>query len=184
MNRGTRKLLVLDLNGTLISRVAKKERRLAASNPYLPEVDQHVNGNNVFRRPHLDLFLEKMFKLFDIGIWTSVIPLNAELLARALFSKYQDELEFVLDRSHCSNVREGRNHSSTKNLSILWGKDSRWSPVTLCIHYLIMESIETFLHHRIIRLCWMIPLKSSVPPRGAMWCSFLLSLSLTPKSIH
>lgn len=136
MDKGNeRTLLVLDINKTLIHRARKQERHLAESNANCPRFDCVSNGNYVYRRPHLDHFFARIFDLFDIGVWSSMIPFNTDIIVTEVFGGYRKDLKFVLDRTHCSDVRNGADHSSTKDLSILWNNGSRWSSVRriICI---------------------------------------------------
>ena len=122
-------LLVLDLNGTLAHRVVKKERRLVAANPWVNRPPDAVfSGQQVYLRPALDSFLDAIFNVFDVGIWTSATPKNAGSLVKHVIRHHADRLAFCLDRSHCSEVSNGRDHSSVKDLRKLW-QDSKWNMV-------------------------------------------------------
>lgn len=123
-------LLILDLNGTLAHRVMKKERRLVAQNPWvIRPPDAVFDGQQVYLRPALDSFLDTIFRLFDVGVWTSAMPKNAGSLTKQILRRHADDLVFCLDRSHCSEVSNGRDHSSIKDLRRLW-QGPRWNGVS------------------------------------------------------
>jgi hypothetical protein len=107
----------------------KKERRLVAANPWVNRPPDAVfSGQQVYLRPALDSFLDAIFNVFDVGIWTSATPKNAGSLVKHVIRHHADRLAFCLDRSHCSEVSNGRDHSSVKDLRKLW-QDSKWNMV-------------------------------------------------------
>jgi len=59
---GRRKLLVLDLDQTLIHATEERLDR---------DEDFKLFEYHVYKRPHLDEFLEFAFSTFDVGVWTS-----------------------------------------------------------------------------------------------------------------
>ena len=64
------KLLVLDLDETLIHATAKPQS--------VGRAGEHAVGPYaVYRRPHLDEFLRTVLEWFDLGVWTSSSPLYA-----------------------------------------------------------------------------------------------------------
>ncbi|TPX30939.1 hypothetical protein SmJEL517_g05595 [Synchytrium microbalum] len=120
-------LLVLDLNGTLLCKVTKFDKRAAHQNPFLPpKASFKCNKAPVYVRPHLGVFLEFLFENFAVAAWTSAQPSNAKALATGAFGQYFEQLEFLWDRTHCSEVRGGRHdHSSIKDLRKIWDADGR-----------------------------------------------------------
>lgn len=91
-----RKLLVLDLDETLVFSCCEALDRPA---------DLHVAGYHVYKRPHLDAFLEFAFATFDVGVWTSSGALYAEPLVAQLMPARC--LRFVWSAKRCSVVRNG-----------------------------------------------------------------------------
>lgn len=74
--RSARKLLVLDLDETLIH---------ASEEPLDRPADFGFREYHVYKRPHLDAFLAYAFAHFDVGIWTSSgIRYAQEVSARIL----------------------------------------------------------------------------------------------------
>ncbi|KAJ3097933.1 hypothetical protein HDU97_004469 [Phlyctochytrium planicorne] len=120
-------LLVLDLNGTLIDRVKDvAEKEAARRNPYCPSnPDYHVNGARVYLRPFLDLFLQELVKLCEVGVWTSAMAKNSVPLVDQIFGRQGKDLAFHYDRSKCDLVKTKENpYGSIKNLRRIWA-DSR-----------------------------------------------------------
>jgi hypothetical protein len=126
-------LLVLDLNGVFLERIKQKEKKLLLLNPYCPsQPDFKVNGQSCYLRPFVDHFLTQIPPEFDVAIWTSMIEKNAKEIARHLFGKDRKRLQFVWDRQYCSDVRDGKDHSSIKDLNKIWHSNlfnNRWNNV-------------------------------------------------------
>ncbi|KAI9338203.1 HAD-like domain-containing protein [Obelidium mucronatum] len=126
MAHNRRKLLiVLDLNGTLIDRLAKgPERTLANRNPLCPkEPDLTLNGNKVFLRPYLDVFLQFLFDNFHVSAWTSATPKNSVPLVDFIFEPFGGAapLDFVWDRTKCIiEPAPGKEYNSVKDLTRIW----------------------------------------------------------------
>lgn len=92
----SRKLLILDLDETLIhAREASLER----------EADFRVAQYHVYRRPHLDAFLEQCFRWFDVAVWTSSSPLYARDVIAGIFPK-PDALQFAWASDRCTRSFE------------------------------------------------------------------------------
>lgn len=71
-------LFVLDLNGTLLHRLTKGwERSRAILHPKSRAEDCVVNGNPIHFRPGHRRFLETLFSLGEVAVWTSAMPKNA-----------------------------------------------------------------------------------------------------------
>ncbi len=87
----TRKLLVLDLDETLVhSSAARLER----------EPEHRVFNYFVYERPGVRQFLQECFEQFRVGIWTaSTAPYAREILSRVTdISRFA----FIWSREHCS----------------------------------------------------------------------------------
>lgn len=110
MNIRDRKLLVLDLDETLVFSTERHLDRPA---------DLSVVGYHVYKRPHLDTFLDFAFSRFRVGVWTSSGPLYAEPLVSQLMPNRL--LEFVWSSQRCSLVRdwEEGGYSTQKRLAKL-----------------------------------------------------------------
>ncbi|HYQ23113.1 HAD family hydrolase [Stenotrophomonas sp.] len=107
MSRRERKLLVLDLDETLVHASAHELDRPA---------DARVVGYHVYKRPHVDAFLDFAFAHFDVGVWTSSGQLYTEPLVAWLMPGRT--LEFLWSSQRCSIARdwETGGHSSEKRL--------------------------------------------------------------------
>ncbi len=91
------KLLVLDLDETLI--YAKKG--ITNRNPDF--TTRH--GYPVYKRPHLDEFLEYCKNSFEIGLWTQGKGWYLTSIADVLFRDY--DLKFKWSREQCSEDDDG-----------------------------------------------------------------------------
>jgi len=113
-------LILLDLNGTLLDRVDKNDRKLAKLNPSIPkEPDVRINQRHVYFRPHLDDLLS-VCRQCHCGVWTSAIPMNADAMVSVVFGKKRKALEMYWNRRQCELVGMARHHVSIKNLQDVW----------------------------------------------------------------
>lgn len=105
-----RKLLVLDLDETLVHASARQLHRPA---------DTQVVGYHVYKRPYVDDFLDFAFAHFNVGVWTSSGSLYAEPLVAWLMPGRT--LEFLWSSQHCSTARdwETGGYTSQKRLAKL-----------------------------------------------------------------
>lgn len=105
-----RKLLVLDLDETLVFSTERCLDRPA---------DLSIVGYHVYKRPHLDEFLDYAFSRFRVGVWTSSGALYAEPLVAQLMPNRR--LEFIWSSRRCSLVRdwEEGGYSTQKRLAKL-----------------------------------------------------------------
>jgi hypothetical protein len=114
-------LLVLDLNGTLLERVTKKKMKAFKSAYAIPPTpDFSISSGKVFKRPFVDEFIDGIFKNFDVAVWTSALEKNAVPMVQNLFQAHTHQLKFLWNRSDCSDVKEGVDHSSVKDLRKIW----------------------------------------------------------------
>lgn len=90
-----KKLLVLDLDETLV---------FSTERPLEHPADLSVVGYHVYKRPHLDTFLDFAFSRFKVGVWTSSGRLYAEPLVAQLMPNRP--VEFVWSSGRCSLVRD------------------------------------------------------------------------------
>jgi TFIIF-interacting CTD phosphatase-like protein len=88
----TRKLLILDLDETLVYGTTK---------PLARREDFLVSEYYIYKRPGLEEFLKFCLEHFDTAIWTSASRLYAEGIVKALFPE-PDKLKFIWSRERCS----------------------------------------------------------------------------------
>jgi RNA polymerase II subunit A small phosphatase-like protein len=86
------KLLILDLDETLIFATD----RVLARAP-----DFSTSSYAVYKRPHLDVFLDFCREHFRVGVWTSAGPRHAHSITSHIFAP-DESLEFIWDSRHCS----------------------------------------------------------------------------------
>ena len=93
-----KKLLVLDIDGTLIYSVPGYKQ--------LEDYDFDILDNEfkIKMRPNLLKFLEKCYELFDIAIWTAATKNYAEAIVENIFIK---KPEFVFHKDHCTFISQG-----------------------------------------------------------------------------
>jgi len=103
-----RKLLVLDLDETLIH---ARENRLEHAEDFT------VGPYFVYRRPHLDVFLQTAVEHFDVAVWTASGEQYAEQVVERLF--HPGSLQFVWSSKRCTTVRDWTtgNYTKLKSLS-------------------------------------------------------------------
>lgn len=90
------KLLVLDLDETLVHATAQPER--------VGRAPEHLVGPYaLYRRPHLDEFLAHVFADFEaVGIWTSSTPMYANQVVKWL--GVRDQLRFLWASDRCTRA--------------------------------------------------------------------------------
>jgi RNA polymerase II subunit A small phosphatase-like protein len=110
MNLSARKLLVLDLDETLIHAT---ETALA----HAP--DFSVGPYHVYKRPHLAAFLAEALASFDVAVWTASGERYAAQVLERLFEP--GALKFVWSSRRCTTARDWRTgeYTTVKNLAKL-----------------------------------------------------------------
>ena len=108
MQNSERKLLILDLDETLI--YATEENLERAPNF---SVGQYF----VHKRPFLDEFLEFCFENFEVAIWTTATKLYAEEILQTILKENQN-LKFLWTRERCTFAfdAEEREHYFVKKM--------------------------------------------------------------------
>lgn len=92
MQFSERKLLILDLDETLVYAAEEKLER---------EADFIVGQYFVYRRPFLDEFLEICFENFEVAIWTSSTRNYAEKVIENIF-EVKHPISFFWSRERCT----------------------------------------------------------------------------------
>jgi len=91
----TKRLLVLDLNGTILHRLTHAfEVKLFRNHPAVLfnnlKPDVTVHGSKIILRPHAITFLTHVLKHFDVAVWTSSRPHNALPMVHHSFKNLLD----------------------------------------------------------------------------------------------
>ncbi|MCH9715811.1 MAG: HAD family hydrolase [Gammaproteobacteria bacterium] len=116
-----RKLVVLDLDATLISAQSldkyDKEANVKKSSKFEKSY-QMDNVYQIFARPHLDIFLNYLFSNFRVGVWTAASQLYAlSVIDNLILTKPSRKLEFIMFDYHNEDaMKRGR---GTKDLDLL-----------------------------------------------------------------
>jgi len=91
----TKRLLVLDLNGTILHRLTHafevklfRNHPVVLSNNLKPDITVH--GSKIILRPHAITFLTHVLKHFDVAVWTSSRPHNALPMVHHSFKNLLD----------------------------------------------------------------------------------------------
>lgn len=109
MQNSERKLLILDLDETLIYGTEEKSER---------EADFIVGQYFVYKRPFLDECLEFCFENFDVAVWTSSTKNYAAGIVENIFgSKYRTEFLWARERCTMSFDQEERENFLEKKMS-------------------------------------------------------------------
>ncbi len=84
-------LLVLDIDETLVH---------ARLDPLHYPPDFYVYDYRVYRRPHLERFIEACLEMFDVGVWSSATDAYVEHMVQEIFPN-PAALKFAWGRSRC-----------------------------------------------------------------------------------
>lgn len=90
-----RRLLILDLNGTILHRLTREtEFKAFRTHPAVLQAglktDMTVNGAKIVIRPHAKHLLGHVLEHFDVAVWTSAQPRNAYPMTFYAFSPLLD----------------------------------------------------------------------------------------------
>ncbi len=139
-----RKLLVLDLDETLIH-----ARQVALDRAE----DFRVGPYFIYRRPHLDRFIERVRAHFDLGVWTASGSAYAEPIVDRIFPA--GSLEFVWSHRRCTLVNDWTTggYETVKNLAKLKRRGYRLesviavddTPSKYARHYGNLVTVREFL---------------------------------------
>ena len=119
----SKKILLLDLDETLIHADFNKEYENDPKNPYDTIIsfvsENELNNVGIFLRPGVKLFLENLSKFFEIGIFTASVSEYADEVIKFLDPE-NNFIKFKLYRNNCITVNE---ILRVKDLRILKGID-------------------------------------------------------------
>ena len=112
-------LVIFDLNGIFIDRMYSKP-----TEDLVGETDgaEQLGNFRVWKRQGLTEFLDQVFQVADVAVWSSVNKWNAELLSKHAFQGHHEKLVFLFDQSRCVPVPTDNPHKPIflKNLSVVW----------------------------------------------------------------
>ncbi|XP_020208865.1 uncharacterized FCP1 homology domain-containing protein C1271.03c [Cajanus cajan] len=91
-----KRLIVLDINGLLADVVSPPPKDRKA--------DATIARRAIFKRPFYLEFLEFCFEKFEVGIWSSRLKKNVDLVVNFLMGDMKKRLLFCWDLSHCTGT--------------------------------------------------------------------------------
>ena len=115
--------ILLDLDQTLISGEPTEEynfeKNMKKSIKFKFEIME--NYYIIFQRPHLQKFLDFIFKHFNVSVWTAASKDYALFIIDKIIiaGKKNRKLDYIFFSYHCS-VSKKIKKKGTKNLSMLW----------------------------------------------------------------
>jgi|UniRef100_A0A6C0IZE6 TFIIF-interacting CTD phosphatase-like protein len=105
--------VILDLDETLISAIEDFDTKYKTKSYNMD--DYYM----VYERPHLQKFLDYLFKKFNVIVWTAASKDYALfIIDKILLSKDNRKLDYIFFRYHC-DISKKYQHGS-KNLHLLW----------------------------------------------------------------
>jgi TFIIF-interacting CTD phosphatase-like protein len=119
-DQNSKKHIVLDLDSTVIYSLPTKKYKPEKHREKAKKFNFHNMDNYyiVFERPHLQPFLDFLFKNFHVSIWTAASQSYALFIIDKIIlaNKPERKLDYILFSYHCE-VSE-QNTSNTKNLKM------------------------------------------------------------------
>jgi len=107
------KLLILDLNGLLVSKQNKPIKNCCYA--------EHKCGKYyVYLRPQVFEFIEQILNLYDVAIFSSTTFKNAMPIVELLFKEQQSKLKFKWFRDRTEYDPDTDDHSTIKELVRVW----------------------------------------------------------------
>jgi TFIIF-interacting CTD phosphatase-like protein len=121
-----KKNVVLDLDNTLLS--AESMEDFPFKNPEMKDKALKFSFHDmdgyyiIFERPHVQEFLDYLFKNFNVSVWTAASKDYALfVIQNILLTKPERHLEYIFFAYHCKISKNLYNRNS-KNLKLLWEK--------------------------------------------------------------
>lgn len=132
LNAQRRKILVMDLDETLIHSASRNTSHSNSSQGHMVEVRFAVSGVStlyyVHKRPYCDLFLSKVSKWYDLVVFTASMKEYADPVIDWLESSIPGNFTKRLYRNNCI-LRDGVGY--IKDLSILCGNSNQMAVANL-----------------------------------------------------
>ncbi|XP_027349192.1 uncharacterized protein LOC113860861 [Abrus precatorius] len=102
LNLGPRKkLLVLNINGLLLSRFHRREKERI---PKFRAADHYYRSYLVFKRPFSEEFMKFCLERFEVGIWSSAIGHNIDITLDYAIGALKKKMLFVWDQRRCTDT--------------------------------------------------------------------------------
>ena len=117
--------IVLDLDSTVINSIQSNEEKPNVKLPFYLMIDDD-NPDEVYyivyERPHLQKFLDYIFKFYNVGVWTAASKDYAIFIVENILlqNKPERKLEFLLFDYHVKISENMPNFKSTKDLNLIW----------------------------------------------------------------
>ena len=110
--------VILDLDQTLICSEELKDFKPDPNKMKLFDYKKMDNTYITFARPHLQEFLDYLFKNFNVSIWTAASKSYALFIINKFIKRPNRPIDFIFFSYHCDlSTREGR---GLKGLDMLW----------------------------------------------------------------
>lgn len=121
-----KKNVVLDLDNTLISAEALEDFPFDKGNETkMRDKALHFAIHNmddyyiIFERPHLQHFLDWLFKNYNVSIWTAATKDYALFIVKEIILNHKNrKLDYIFFSYHCDISK--KKFKSTKDLRLLW----------------------------------------------------------------
>jgi len=107
------KLLILDLNGLLVS---KQPQKLFDCRYQV----QKCGSYYVYLRPNVHEFIDQIMDLYDVGIFSSTTYKNAQPIVELLFKDKHKQLKFKWFRDRTEFDPDSQDHATVKELDRIW----------------------------------------------------------------
>jgi hypothetical protein len=122
-------LLVLDMNGLLVSRVRRdqvnaelKAQVERPGGPVWGPGKKHLQ----FLRPNAAPFVNFLFAHFDVAVWSSAMRVNVESMVRQAMPAYEKRLAGIFDQDDCTTLGKHPHNLDKplfiKELACVWAK--------------------------------------------------------------
>lgn len=120
-------LIILDLNGILISRKFVDEK-ISDTSSAKTDNSEIVGKFRIWKRPGCDSFLDFLFSKFEVAVFSSITRPNIEMTVKYIFGEKVSQLKFIYNQNNCvkisklaDNEKENkRDITFCKNLQIVW----------------------------------------------------------------
>lgn len=118
--------IILDLDQTIISAEGQEELKndkIRKRITKFPQTTRHDMDNLylVFERPHLQKFLDFLFKNFNVSVWTAASKSYALFIIKhIIMTKPDRQLQYIFYEDHCKI--SNNQTKKLKNLALLWEK--------------------------------------------------------------